>query len=266
MEIGRLRSIAFGGFDGSGRDIRGPQAFSRPSPADTSPAETWGGVGRAGTNNPGADPAFVGGRGTAAINFLALAAAPATAPVGPANNTASGATLPGILLQRLNPQPLSFLENPVGVRSLPADVQGLFAVRGPVQAPRVSEGLLGYAGSSGEESRQGRQTSGTATAAPAQQEQALPSPKVSDLLAILPFFDDSALDVGIQQFLEQLERLCPRLANDGESSALWPWIVAVTAAATAGEIARRELRRPPVASAGERNEIGCFPSDHLFAE
>jgi len=264
MEIGRLRSIAFGGFDGSGRDIRGPQAFSRLSSADTSPAETWSGVSRGSSTYPGADPNFAGSRGTASINFVAPVTAPATAPAAPANNGASGATIPGILLQRLNPQPLSFLENPVGARSLPIDARGLFALRAPVQTPRGNEGLLGYAGSLGEESRQGRLTPGTSTAAGAQQEPVLPSPKVADLLAILPFFDDSALDVGIQQFLEQLERLCPSLTNHADSSALWPWIVAVTAAATAGEIARRELRRPPVASTGERNEIGCFPPDRLF--
>jgi hypothetical protein len=266
MEIGRLRTIAYGGFDFSGRDIRGLQAFSRLSPADPSPAETWSGVSRGSMTYPGADPNVAGVRGIAPINFVAPVTAPATAtaPAGPGNNGGAGATIPGILLQRLNPQPVSFFENPVGGRSLPIDAQGFFAVRAPVQAPRGSEGLPRYDGSLGEESRQGRLTPGTATAAGPQQEQVLPSPKVSDLLAILPFFDDSALDVGIQQLLEQLERLCPRLANDGDSSALWPWIVAVTAAATAGEIARRELRRPPVGSAGECNEIGGFPPDRLF--
>jgi hypothetical protein len=257
MPIGRVR-IAFGGFDGSGRDMHSLQAYSRITPADPSAAQTGSEVDRVSANSSGADPAFAGGRGTTPRSFVA----PAVAPAGPANSSTSGATLPAILLQRLSPPHLSFLETPVAVRNLPSDVQGLFALRAPVQAPKVSEGVLGYAGSYGEQSRQ---TSGTSTADHPQQEAVLPSPKVADLLAVLPFLDDAALDVGIKQFLEQLERLCPRLANDGESSAAWPWIVAVTAAATAGEIARRELKRPPVASVGEYDQTGWFPPDRFFA-
>jgi hypothetical protein len=257
-EAGRLRSFAGNGFDGVGRDMHGPQPFGRPGPADPSSAETWGGTGRVGSNNPSGDPAAGAGRGTVPIHFLASATTPSTTPVGPANNGLSGAALPAILLQRLNPQPVVSLENPVAGHSLPSDMQGVFAVRGPAPAPRGREGPLGYAGSTTEE---GRQTSGTAAPAQAPQERVLPSPKSADLLAMLPFFDDSALDVGIQQFLQQLERLCPRLASDTESGAWWPWVVAVTAAATAGEIARRELRRPSVVSAAEGHDRGSFPSE-----
>jgi hypothetical protein len=252
----RLRGLFFGGFDGSGRGSL--QVFARVNTAENVVAETFGGLGRVGPNNTAADPSVVSGRGPA---LLSLVTSP-TAPAAPANNGASAATPPTILLQRLNPPPLSFLEPPVPVRGLPSEVQGWFATQSPVQAPKVSEGVLGYAGSYGEQSRR---TSGTSTADQGQLKAVLPSPKVADLLAVLPFFDDSALDVGIHQFLEQLERLCPRLANDGESGAAWPWIVAVTAAAAAGEIARRELKRPPVASAGEYDETGWFPPDHLFA-
>jgi hypothetical protein len=256
LPLVRLRNLVFGGFDGGERGSL--QAFARVSTAENVLAETLGSVGRVGTNNSAADPSLVSGRAPA---LLSLVTSP-TAPAAPVNNGAATATLPPILLQRLNPSPISFLEPPLPVRSLRNDVPGWFATQSPVQAPKVSEGVLGYAGSYGEPSRN---PSGTSTADQSQQEAVVPSPKVGDLLAVLPFFDDSALDVGIQQFLEQLERLCPRLAGDGESGAAWPWIVAVTAAAAAGEIARRELKRPPVASAGEYDETGWFPPDHLFA-
>jgi hypothetical protein len=259
LEIGRLRSVAFGGYEGVGRDTHALRAFSRQGPTDASVAETVGDTGRAGTNYPSADPIFAGGRETVPPNFVV----PATAPTSPAGNAASGATLPGILLQRLNPAPLSFsFDNPVNARNPVIDDQGWFAVRPSTPAPRVREESLGHSGNLGEEERA---TSGTPTTDQVRQDEMLPSPKVSDLLAILPFFDDGALDVGIRQFLAQLERLCPRLTNDPESSALWPWVVAVMAAATAGEIARRELKRPSAASAGERNELDCLPTDHLFA-
>jgi len=260
MAAGRMRSFAWNDFGGGGRDMYDPQSIGRPGPADASPPEFWGNLGRVAANSPGGDPAVATGRGTVPNNFFALTATSPAAPAASAPNSASGATIPGILLQRINPQPVPAPEAPAGSHSLPSDLQGLFALRGPVPLPRVGEGPQGYSGSS----ETSHQTSRTSAAAPAVQEPVLPSAKGADLLAVLPLFDDSGLDVGFQQFLEQLERLCPRLTHDAESSALWPWIVAVTAAATAGEIARRELRRPSVLSSGEGHERGSFPSDQLF--
>ncbi len=260
IAAGRMRSFAWNDFDGGGRDMYVPQSVGRPDPADDPPPEIWGYLGRVGANNPGGDPDGTTGRGTVPNNFLALTATSPAAPAASAPSSASGATIPGILLQRINPQPVPAPETPIDSHSLTSDLQGLFALRSPVQLPHVGEGPQRYSGSS----ETSHQTSRTSAAAPAAQEPVLPSAKGADLLAVLPLFDDSGLDVGFQQFLEQLERLCPRLTNDAESSALWPWIVAVTAAATAGEIARRELRRPAVLSAGEGHESGGFPSDQLF--
>jgi hypothetical protein len=73
---------------------------------------------------------------------------------------------------------------------------------------------------------------------------ALPWPQAPGVLAVLPPLDLAALERGLQRFLEQLGPTGPRRPGDRDGPALWPWVVAGTAAATACEIARRQLRRP----------------------
>jgi hypothetical protein len=71
-----------------------------------------------------------------------------------------------------------------------------------------------------------------------------PPPPVAAVLAVIPPVVLSAVERGLHQFLGQLERLNQRLAGDEDGNGLWPWVVAGAAAATACEIARRQLRRP----------------------
>jgi len=92
----------------------------------------------------------------------------------------------------------------------------------------------------------------------------LPSPQVAGVLTVLPTVSLSALELGMQQFLAQLERVGQGLAHDRDGGELWPWAVAGTvagvAAIMAGEIARRQLRRP-------RGEgTAGPPPDDLFVE
>jgi hypothetical protein len=114
----------------------------------------------------------------------------------------------------------------------------------------------------------GDSNSGSRTPVTSQDEKEapLPSPQVSGALTLLPALDLSALELGMQQFLEQLENLGPRLVRDGDATLPpWPWIVALTAAATACEIARRELRRPTSVPAVEADGMAAYVRDRLFA-
>jgi hypothetical protein len=80
-------------------------------------------------------------------------------------------------------------------------------------------------------------------------EEAAPAPPRLDVLAVLAPGALPALGAGMQQFLEQLERMGQRLGEDRAENGLWPWLVAGAAAAVACEIARRQLGRPPTVPA-----------------
>jgi hypothetical protein len=82
----------------------------------------------------------------------------------------------------------------------------------------------------------------------------LPYPQMSGVLTVLPPFDVSALELGLQRFLEQLERVGHGLAGYREETGLYLWIVAGAVAATACEIARRQLGRCAGMPAVELNQ------------
>jgi hypothetical protein len=89
---------------------------------------------------------------------------------------------------------------------------------------------------------------------------------VFDLLTVLRPFDLSALELSMQQWLEQLERIGQHLALPRNRTGLCLWILAGVAAVTACEIARRQLRRPAGVPAVATS---CWPGtspDQLFAE
>jgi hypothetical protein len=92
----------------------------------------------------------------------------------------------------------------------------------------------------------------------------LPAPQMAGVLTVLPSVSLSALELGMQQFLAQLERVGQGLARDRDGGELWPWVVAGTvagaAAITAGAIARRQLWRPPCEG------TSGSPPDDLFVE
>jgi hypothetical protein len=72
----------------------------------------------------------------------------------------------------------------------------------------------------------------------------LPLPAVSGVLTALRPLDLPTLERGMQQFLEQLERMGQHLTRPGDGTGLYAWAVAGAAAALACEIGRRHLRRP----------------------
>jgi hypothetical protein len=61
------------------------------------------------------------------------------------------------------------------------------------------------------------------------------------LADVLPF-DVTTLERGLEQFLQQFERLTAATLQTGRS-ALTPWLATAAAAALVGELARRQLRR-----------------------
>jgi hypothetical protein len=80
------------------------------------------------------------------------------------------------------------------------------------------------------------------------------------VLSVLTPFDVSALELGMQKFLEHMNQMSRDLVKDQEGSGLWPWVAAVGAAALACEIARRQVKRHAAMSALEESRMGAgFP-------
>ena len=152
------------------------------------------------------------------------------------------------------PSPVSpvLLENPFTKPGNSVDAQNLLAARASVLAARGGEAVSAAFGPSpGITQLSGPRFVGTpADAAPdsgsARTEpdgSLLPAPA---LLASVPPLDLSALERGLQQFLEQLESAGQDLVEYWEGAGLGPWIVAGAAALTACEIARRQIQRSDV--------------------
>src|SRR5207245_1151146 len=137
----------------------------------------------------------------------------------------------------------------LGGGDVPALVQGL-SQRSVNFALPVKDAATESVGRFGD-----RTTSESGTSQRIEDGSVLPSPRVSAALAVLPPFDLSGLEMGMQEFVKNLERLAPYLTGDREGTEMWPWIVAVAAAAAACEIARRELSRPPDLPTVEKNGI-----------
>ena len=96
-------------------------------------------------------------------------------------------------------------------------------------------------------------------------ETVLPTQERFGALVVLPPVPLSAVEAGLRQFLEQLERAGERLAAERDDGGLWPWVVAGAAAATACEIARRQLRQPACVPALTRNRMPGSTTDPPFA-
>jgi hypothetical protein len=67
----------------------------------------------------------------------------------------------------------------------------------------------------------------------------LPASRLSDLLTVLPPFDLSMVETGIERFLKHLEEAGRQLEADAERSEICPWVIvgAATATAVAGAVA-----------------------------
>jgi hypothetical protein len=91
----------------------------------------------------------------------------------------------------------------------------------------------------------------------------LPYAQASDVLSVLPPLDASALELGMRQFLDEVDGLGQCLAAVRDGTSVYPWVAAVAAAATACEIARRQLR-PADRASRELNRTNGFPPEGLF--
>jgi hypothetical protein len=124
-----------------------------------------------------------------------------------------------------------------------ADVPGPVAAQIPLRAISVADSFGGRTGA-------GPLLTGVNAGAGAEQTPAVEVGESSEppvatatpsIVATLDTVDLSALGRGLERFLGRLERAGEELVGDGEG--LRPWLVAGAAAATAAEIARRQLKR-----------------------
>jgi len=99
---------------------------------------------------------------------------------------------------------------------------------------------------------------------PAETGWGLPSPHVSGAVSGPLSFNLSALERGMNQLLEQVEELGQRL-GDRYGVGPYSWLVALAAAAMACEIARRQVKQPPVEAALGANGPSAFPPAGPFA-
>jgi hypothetical protein len=216
-------------------------------PAHQGPTATWldleGGDIRVGVDHFASR--FLGAGGPTAALLLNGAVSPM--PLDPPSSTrglnaASAEAVFAILAGRTDSQPHLVSWDPGGGGGLPALVLGPAARRSLSSAIPVQEGASGVPGVLPEG---GRGDSGFGASASIEHERGptLPAPQLSEALPVLPPLDLSGLEVGIQEFLKELGRLTPYVAGDAGGTKLWPWVVALAAAATACEIARRELRK-----------------------
>jgi hypothetical protein len=139
----------------------------------------------------------------------------------------------GALYPRPSSPPPSPLTNQVALAGLRLDAQSLSAVGPPVGG--VRERLVVSAMASPITVAPG--------GAPSEERPALPAPQVSGILATLPPPDLSALKLGMQQFVEQLEQVGQRLTTSRDGMGLCLWIMAGVSAVAACELARRQLVR-----------------------
>jgi hypothetical protein len=190
-----------------------------------------------------------GATGTAAAAFLINGAVPTVAADAPGStrgvNVASTGAIFTILSERPDLQSRLFPGNLGSGGGLPAPLQNVPIQRSLSYAVPATGEPSGGPGRLEHEGAKLSNGSGTSVTAEQRDGSPLPSPQVSDVLAVLPPFDLSGLEVGMQELLKGLERLAPQLTGDRGGADLWPWIVALAAAAAACEIGRRELRRAP---------------------
>jgi len=87
---------------------------------------------------------------------------------------------------------------------------------------------------------------------------------MSGVLTVLGPVDLSAVELGIRQFLEQLEQLSPDLAKPQGGTGLCLWLAAWAAALAACVIAHRQLRRSVEVPALEMEGMLGSPPEPFF--
>jgi hypothetical protein len=190
------------------------------------------------------------GEGPATVPIPELARAEAGAilsALGAANDsrTANAAAIVaalGSLSQRQNLETARPTDNTITTAVWHADVQGLTAARPPLWEVQDEHGVIAAA---------------TTKVVPQAVQQfgdgpALPSPQVSGVLDTLTTSDLSALELGMQRFLDQLGQAGQSLTGYRDGMELCLWIVASATAVAACAFARRQLARSQ--ESGARNQ------------
>jgi hypothetical protein len=229
----------------NGRAITVVVPAATAGPAAVSPAAPAAGS---------ASPAPAGGAGsreTAAANPIPVPAAPADAET---TRAASAETV----VERPNAPAVTRVANPAAPPGTRADVPALAGARLAIREGGAGEGPLAVPGPFGRELPlpPGSGPSGGQGPAPPSgrdAEQLDEAQHRAGVQTALPAADLSAVELGLRQFLRQLERAGQALGLPGDGTGLWPWVVAGAAAGAACEIARRELRRP--AGPGNRGPL-----------
>jgi hypothetical protein len=148
------------------------------------------------------------------------------------------------------------------VSALAGDAQVIVGSQVPARATITTGGIVGASGAN--QSILTPASTGAVVATPVatdansiavKQEQ--PPPIGPGVLATLSAADLSALGRGLEQFLGRIERAGQELVVEGDG--LRPWLVASAAAATACEIARRQLKRAAELAAEDISEFQPEP-------
>jgi hypothetical protein len=175
---------------------------------------------------------------------------PAVADTSHGANAAAAEVGSGPVVERPSLQPSPRLDTWVGTPAPRLDSQSISGVRLVVVPARerdstaaVPEPLLWGSLSSPPRSAPAAPVAGP-NAEPVEEGPAPVLPRIADVLPVLPPFELSALERGIQRFLGQLEQFGENLTGRGSATGWYLWVVAGAAAVAACEIGRRQLRQP----------------------
>jgi hypothetical protein len=245
----------------------GPVAAPGPEPVRTNPGPIPPAPPELVGTNPGsippAPPESSSGSRDASTSFAE--AGPGT-PSRDVDAAVALAVL-GTPSERPNPQSLPQREILVGAPGLRAELQGLATVPFAVGAVRGREGIVHVPDAWLQRAEASVPSLPVTPPVTGQAEEGSvqPSPPVFGVLTVLPPFDLSALELGMQQFLERMERMGQDLVQPRDGTGLCQWLVAGAAAVMACEIARRQLRRVARVPAVAGNRMPGSSPDHLFA-
>jgi hypothetical protein len=252
-----------------GLEGRGPATFAHdmppPGPGGAR-LEKWGEfLSEFGKDFPGRGLDALGIAGNSRPNAPSLPAAPLQAV---SNSYATLDTL--VVLSGpaavLNLPPHSVSPSPASAHGLGLDVPFSDAIRPPAVAGTGRDGVFTIDGNGGEARWQPPPLGADSVpSVPNNERSESPLPLVTDMARALLPVNLSALELGLQQFLAQLEQSGHHLVGEFEEADLSPWIIAVAAAATACEIARRQLRTPAEQLDADMQGFSGFPPDAPLA-
>ena len=248
---------------------RGPESFAHDAPPPGpggARSEKWGEYPpEFGKDFPGRGLDALGIAGNSRMNPASLPAAPLQAVSNSYGTLDTLVVLSGPA-PVLNLPPHSVSPSPTSARGLGLEMPFSDAIRPPAVAGTGRDGVFALDGHGGEPRWQHPPLGADSVRnVPNSERSEIPRPPVTDMARALLPVDLSAFELGLQQFLAQLEQSGQHLVGEFEETDLSPWIVAVAAAATACEIARRQLRTPAEQLGTDRNGFSGFPPDAPLA-